>query len=73
MNSPKTATHYLPNPDGSVAMWYRVGTLTYHPKHGGETVPTLEYLSFCNIWQGSGDRDRAGLLTKLVKIPEAAQ
>ena len=70
MNAPKSATHYLPAPDGSPQMFYRVGSYTYHPKHGGETVPALEYFSSFNIWQGSFDRDRAALLAKLVKIEE---
>jgi hypothetical protein len=73
MTAPKSATHYLPAPDGSPQLWYRVGTTTYHPKHGGETVPILEYFSSFNIWQGSFDPDRASLLAKLIKLPEAAK
>lgn len=73
MKTPKTATHYLPAPDGSPQMFYRVGEMTYHPKHGGETVQTLEYFSSFNIWQGSFDPDRATLLKKLVEIPQEAR
>lgn len=68
MSAPKTATHYLPAPDGSPQLWYRVGTLTYHPKHGGGTVSTLEYFGHCDTWQGSFDPNRPALLAKLVKL-----
>jgi hypothetical protein len=71
---PPTATHYITDSAGKTLMFYRVGTFTYHPKHSGETIDTLEYLSFCNLWQGSatnpGDQ-RKELLAKLIPLAGA--
>jgi hypothetical protein len=66
MNAPKSATHYLPSPNGQPQMWYRVGTVKLNT---GETRPTLEYLSHCDIWQGTNARDHQEQLSKLVPIP----
>lgn len=67
MNAPKSATHYLPAPNGRPQMFYRIGTVRLNT---GETVSSLEYFSSFDIWQGSFDSDRDGLLSRLVKLPE---
>lgn len=70
MNAPKTATHYLPRPDGQPQMWYRVGTVKVNT---GEVLPTLEYLSYCDIWQGTNASNHEDVLAKLVKIEDKAK
>ncbi len=65
---PSGTTHYSKNLDGSPSLFYKIGSLTYHPKHGGKTVQTLEYRSSFELWQGSLDPDRAGLLSRLIRI-----
>lgn len=73
MNSDQAAEHYgaqmyLPKGDDpSIAMlFYRWHTEILNT---GEFRTSLEYLSYCNLWQGSFDRDREGLVKKLVQIP----
>lgn len=57
------ATHYSLTKDGKVDAYYR-----YHldPFYGDGTKVCLEYLSYCNIWQGSNISKEAR--EKLVKI-----
>lgn len=65
MNAPKSATHYLPAPNGSPQLWYRVGTVKLNT---GETRPTLEYFGHCDSWQGTNANSHAEQLSKLVLI-----
>lgn len=66
MNAPKSATHYLPAPNGTPQMWYRVGTVKLNT---GEIRPTLEYLGHCNTWQGTNARNHQEQIAKLIQIP----
>lgn len=62
------AQMYLPKGDdpNTAMLFYRWHTEILHT---GEFRTCLEYLSHCNLWQGSFDRDREGLVAKLVQIP----
>lgn len=71
MSAPATATHYLPRPDVTPQMWYRAGCVKLNT---GEIAPTLEYLSFCDIWQGANAPTHGEVMASLIKIqPDATQ
>lgn len=62
------AQMYLPKGgDTDIAMlYYRWHTSVLNT---GEFATRLQYLSHCNTWQNSFDRDREKLVAKLVQIP----
>jgi hypothetical protein len=49
-----TATHYLPDKNGNIQMYYRVTKGAYNT---GEKYIGLEYYSSFGIWQGSQERN----------------
>lgn len=65
MKHPPTAQFYLPNPDGSIALYYRITQVKFNDGTVGEG---LQYLSSFGVWQGSFDNDRAGLMKKLIPL-----
>ena len=62
------AQMYLPKGDDpdTAMLFYRWRTEILNT---GEPRTRLEYLSHCNLWQGSFDRDCDALVAKLVQIP----
>ncbi len=62
------AQMYLPKGDDpdTAMLYYRWHTQILHT---GEFRTSLEYLSHCNLWQGSFDRDQKALVARLIQIP----
>lgn len=64
-NAPKTATHYLPAPNGNPQLWYRIGQIRVNT---GEIVPTLEYQNHWGGWSGTNAANHIEQIEKLIKI-----
>lgn len=61
-----TATHYLPDKNGNIQMYYRVTKGFYNT---GETYRGLEYYSSFGVWQGSNERSHEEFIkNRLAKI-----
>jgi len=66
-NKPKEADFCTLNPNGTIALFYRIQTVCYSDGSIGEH---LQYLSFANIWMGSCERDWQKFLSQPNKFYE---
>lgn len=63
---PKTAQYFLENPDGSIALFYRIDIGTFND---GSSYEHLQYLSSFGVWMGTMERDPEKFIKdKLIKI-----
>jgi hypothetical protein len=67
----REAQYYLPNKDGSIALYYRIAPIQFND---GTIRNQLQYHSTCGGgWMGSLDRNKTELMKRMVKIKWRAQ
>ena len=65
MGIEKEATHYLPNPDGSIGLFYK---WSYAKMNDGTIGKGLAYLSTCGGgWMGSSERNPEKFFSEKLK------
>ena len=65
MNAPKTAPTTCQARAAVRSFFYRVGSVKVNT---GETIPTLEYFSSFDIWQGTNANSHKEVLAKLIPL-----